>query len=116
MFLFQRIHKSTTKMCFEVSERLYVVHCAKWMFSQPHNALQWLSALDVPVRVFQATVDPVTPIAGTRQLLADCAARGKQNMDLVVWDQEGLGHIGISTTPTFPAEIKRFADSVHGRE
>ena len=29
--------------------------------------------------------------------------------------QEGLGHIGISKTPSFPAEIQRFANEVHGK-
>ena len=58
-------------------------------------------------------VDPVTPIAGARQLVADVRSAGKDNIDMVIWEEEGLGHIGISTTKTFPDEIKRFADMVH---
>ena len=64
------------------------------------------------MRVFHAVVDPVTPIAGARQLVEDVKTNGKENIDLVIWEEEGLGHIGISTTETFPQEIKRFADMV----
>ena len=39
-------------------------------------------------------------------------AGGKLNIDLTVWEDEGLGHIGISTTNNFKEEIKRFLDSV----
>ena len=39
-------------------------------------------------------------------------AGGKSNIDLKVWEEEGLGHIGISTTKNFKEEIKRFLDSV----
>jgi hypothetical protein len=65
------------------------------------------------VRVFHAVVDPVTPLAGAKQLVEDVKTAGKENIDLVIWEEEGLGHIGISTTKTFPQEIKRFADMVH---
>ena len=65
------------------------------------------------MRVFHAVVDPVTPLAGAKQLVEDVKTAGKENIDLVIWEEEGLGHIGISTTKTFPDEIKRFADMVH---
>ena len=74
---------------------------------------QWLQSLAIPVHVFHAVVDPVTPISGAKQLVQDVKAAGKENIDLVIWEEEGLGHIGISTTNTFPEEIKRFADMVH---
>ena len=44
--------------------------------------------------------------------MEDVKTAGKENIDLVIWEEEGLGHIGISTTKTFPQEIKRFADMV----
>jgi len=72
----------------------------------------WLAQLDIPVRVFHATVDPVTPIQGSRDLVEDVKAGGKSNIDLKVWEEEGLGHIGISTTNNFKEEIKRFLDAV----
>jgi len=74
---------------------------------------KWLQSLAIPVRVFHAVVDPVTPISGAKQLVQDVKTAGKENIDLVIWEEEGLGHIGISTTKTFPEEIKRFADMVH---
>jgi len=74
---------------------------------------KWLQTLDIPVRVFHAVVDPVTPLYGAKKLVEDVKKAGKQNIDLVIWEEEGLGHIGISTTKTFPDEIKRFADMVH---
>jgi len=74
---------------------------------------EWLQTLAIPVRVFHAVVDPVTPIAGAKKLVADVKSAGKDNIDMVIWEEEGLGHIGISTTKTFPDEIKRFADMVH---
>jgi len=73
---------------------------------------KWLQKLDIPVRVFHATVDPVTPIQGARDLVKDVREAGKSNIDLKVWEEEGLGHIGISTTKNFKEEIKRFLDSV----
>ena len=42
----------------------------------------------------------------------DVKAGGKSNIDLKVWEEEGLGHIGISTTNNFKEEIKRFLDAV----
>ena len=63
--------------------------------------------------MFHAVVDPVTPLYGAKKLVDDVKKAGKQNIDLVIWEEEGLGHIGISTTKTFPDEIKRFADMVH---
>ena len=75
-------------------------------------SFQWIQKLDIPVRVFHATVDPVTPIQGARDLVKDVREAGKSNIDLKVWDEEGLGHIGISTTKNFREEIKRFLDSV----
>ena len=74
---------------------------------------QWLQSLAIPVRVFHAIVDPVCPIEGAKKLVEDVKKGGKENIDMVIWDEEGLGHIGISTTKTFPDEIKRFADLVH---
>jgi len=70
---------------------------------------------EVPVRVFHAVVDPVCPIEPTRLLVKELREGGKTNIDMVEWEQEGLGHIGISKTPSFPAEIKRFANDVHAR-
>ena len=32
------------------------------------TSLQWLQKLEIPVRIFHATVDPVTPIEGARNL------------------------------------------------
>ena len=65
------------------------------------------------MRVFHAVVDPVTPLEGAKQLVEDVKTAGKENIDLVIWEEEGLGHIGISTTKTFPQQIKKFADMVH---
>ena len=78
------------------------------------NSPEWLKSLPIPVRVFHAVVDPVTPLEGAKQLVSDVKSSGKQNIDMVIWEEEGLGHIGISTTKTFPKEIKRFTDMVHG--
>lgn len=69
---------------------------------------------DTPVRIFHAVVDPVCPIEGARKIVSDMKAGGKDDIDLVVWEQEGLGHIGISKTAGFPGEIERFARQVHG--
>jgi len=74
---------------------------------------QWLQTLSIPVRVFHSELDPVTPMAGAKLLVEDVKNAGKENIDMVIWEEEGLGHIGISTTKTFPLEIKRFADMVH---
>jgi len=74
---------------------------------------KWLQSLTIPVRVFHAVVDPLTPLAGAKKLVEDVKKAGKENIDIVIWEEEGLGHIGISTTKTFPDEIKRFADMVH---
>ena len=35
-----------------------------------------------------------------------------ENLDIVVWNEDGLGHIGISTTKTFREEIKNFVELV----
>ena len=74
--------------------------------------LQWLSSLKVPVRIFHAVSDNVTPLSGAKKLVEDVKKSGKDDIDIVIWEEEGLGHIGISTTESFPKEIKRFADSV----
>ena len=34
-----------------------------------------------------------------------------ENLDMVVWEEEGLSHIGISTTKTFKQEIMSFVES-----
>jgi len=70
--------------------------------------VKWLSDLQIPVRVFHATSDNVTPLDGARHLVEDVQERGKTNIDMVIWEDEGLGHIGISKTKTFREEIKRF--------
>ena len=83
----------------------------------------------------------VCPIEPTRLLVKELREGGKTNIDMVEWEQvcsikhisicnfgvstkmktiyflfqEGLGHIGISKTPSFPAEIQRFANEVHGK-
>lgn len=73
----------------------------------------WLSSLAIPVRVFHAVVDPVTPLAGAKQIVEDVKKSGKENIDIHIWEEEGLGHIGISKTKTFKQEIKDFTDMVH---
>ena len=40
--------------------------------------------------------------------LQDVKEGGKTNIDLVVWEEEDLGHIGISRTKTFRQEIINF--------
>merc|ERR1711971_526195 len=70
---------------------------------------------EVPVRVFHAVVDPVCPIEPTRLLVKELKEAGKTNIDMVEWEQDGLGHIGISKTPSFPAEIQRFANDVDAK-
>jgi len=70
--------------------------------------VKWLSDLQIPVRVFHATSDNVTPLEGAKQLVEDVQAMGKSNIDIVIWEEEALGHIGISKTKTFRQEIKRF--------
>ena len=40
--------------------------------------------------------------------LQDVKEGGKTNIDLVVWEEEDLGHIGISRTSTFRQEIINF--------
>ena len=79
-------------------------------------ALQWVRSLDVPVRIFHAVVDPVCPLYGAKKLVEDVKKSGKDDIDIVIWEEEGLGHIGISTTESFPKEIKRFADSVRPKK
>ena len=91
-----------------------------------HNYVQWLLQLRIPVRVFHAVSDTVTPLEGARQLVQvttglvqvqgtmtscwcqDVREGGKTNIDLVVWEEEDLGHIGISRTTTFRQEIINF--------
>lgn len=92
-----------------------------------HNYVQWLLQLRIPVRVFHAVSDTVTPLEGARQLVQvttelvqgqgvtmtscwcqDVREGGKTNIDLVVWEEEDLGHIGISRTSTFRQEIINF--------
>ena len=78
--------------------------------------------------MFHAVSDTVTPLEGARQLvqvnsehqdragaqcmtccwLEDVREGGKTNIDLVVWEEEDLGHIGISRTSTFRQEIINF--------
>ena len=78
-------------------------------------AFQWVSSLDIPVRIFHAVVDQVAPLQGAKKLLEKVKKSGKDDIDIVIWEEEGLGHIGISKTESFPKEIKRFADSVQWR-
>ena len=53
------------------------------MFSfQQFSLFQWVKKLSVPVR-----------------------DGGKTNIDMVTWEEEGLGHSGIFTTTTFRQEI-----------
>ena len=33
-----------------------------------------------------------------------------KNLDMVIWEEEGLSHIGISTTKTFKQEILSFVE------
>jgi len=77
---------------------------------------KWVRSLDVPVRIFHAVVDPVCPLYGAKKLVEDVKKSGKDDIDIVIWEEEGLGHIGISTTESFPKEIKRFADSVRPKK
>ena len=65
------------------------------------------------MQVFHAVVEPFTPLAGAKQPVEDVTTAGKENIYLVIWEEGGLGHIVISTTKTFPEEMKRFADMVH---
>ena len=81
----------------------------------PSFAFQWVSSLDIPVRIFHAVVDQVAPLQGAKKLLEKVKKSGKDDIDIVIWEEEGLGHIGISKTESFPKEIKRFADSVQRR-
>jgi len=75
--------------------------------------VKWLSKLDVPVRIFHANSDPVTPIDGAKLLLQDVKETGHgKNLDMVIWEEEGLSHIGISTTKTFKQEILSFVELV----
>merc|ERR1712126_81829 len=75
--------------------------------------VKWLSKLDVPVRIFHATSDPVTPIDGAKLLLQDVKETGHgKNVDMVIWEEKGLSHIGISTTKTFKQEILSFVELV----
>ena len=62
--------------------------------------------------MFHAVVDPVTPLTGAKQLVEDVKTAGKDYINLVILEEEGLGHIGISNTKAFPEQIKRFADMV----
>ena len=41
---------------------------------------------------------------------------GKDNIDLVLWEEDGLGHIGISRTKTFKQEIEKFIQMVMNNE
>jgi len=74
--------------------------------------VKWFSKLKIPVRIFHASCDPVTPVEGARRLLEDVRQGGKDNIDLVLWEEDGLGHIGISKTKTFKQEIEKFIQMV----
>jgi len=75
--------------------------------------VKWLSKLNIPVRIFHATSDTVTPIDGAKLLIQDVKKAGNgENLDIVVWNEDRLGHIGISTTKTFREEIKNFVELV----
>jgi len=77
------------------------------------NSPKWLSTLKIPVTVFHATVDHVVPIKVAEALVKDVKKMGKEDIKMIVWEEEGLGHIGISKTPQFPERIRDFVIAVH---
>jgi len=76
------------------------------------NSVEWLKKIKVPVRILHADCDPLTPVEGAEQLVKDAHAAGKMDVNLVRFTEEGLGHIGISTTAGFQNQIQDFAKSV----
>ena len=100
---------------FETPKVKNILHVGNLGKTSQSFAFQWVSSLDIPVRIFHAVVDQVAPLQGAKKLLEKVKNSGKDDIDIVVWEEEGLGHIGISKTESFPMEIKRFADSVQPR-
>ncbi|XP_023341853.1 monoacylglycerol lipase ABHD12 isoform X2 [Eurytemora carolleeae] len=74
------------------------------------NSINWVKQIRVPVRILHAEVDQVVPIGQSVSLVEDSKQHGKLDIDLVRFDEEGLGHIGISTTRGFIKQIQDFAD------
>ena len=63
--------------------------------------------------IFHAEVDPVCPIAGSERLITDIKKSGKQNIKLVRFKEEGLGHIGISKHVDFPKVVRNAVIEAH---
>jgi len=76
------------------------------------NNFYWVTQIRCPIRILHAESDPVTPIAGAVDLEKDAKLDGKKNIELVRFTEEGLGHIGISTTKGFKEQIADFAQLV----
>jgi len=80
------------------------------------NSPKWLSNLKIPVTVFVAESDPVTPPHLSDKLVADVRKSGKKNIELIKWTEPDLGHIGISKTKGFPINIREFVKSLHAKD
>jgi len=82
------------------------MHCA-------FETVKWLAQLKIPVTIFHATDDKVAPIVLAHKLVEDVEKMGKYDVNLVVWEDEGLGHNGIPKTEEFPKEFRKFVVNVH---
>merc|ERR1711872_537713 len=76
------------------------------------DSVGWLKKVKVPVRILHAEVDHVVPIQAAIDLYNDVKQSGKKNIELIRFEEDGLGHIGISTTPGFIHQISDFASLV----
>jgi len=76
------------------------------------DSVGWLKKVKVPVRILHADVDHVVPIQAAIDLHNDVKQSGKKNIELIRFEEDGLGHIGISTTPGFIQQISDFASLV----
>lgn len=76
------------------------------------DSVSWLKQIKVPMRILHAEVDQVCPIQCSVDLVNDAHQAGKHDINLVRFSEEGLGHIGISTTQGFKQEISDFANLV----
>jgi len=90
----------------DVAPHFRLMHCA-------FETVKWLAQLTIPVTIFHATDDKVAPIILAHKLVEDVEKMGKYDVNLVVWEDEGLGHNGIPKTPEFPKEIRKFVVNVH---
>jgi len=77
------------------------------------NSPKWLATLEIPITIFHAECDPVCPIEFSELIIEDVKKMGKENIKMIRWTEDGLGHIGIAHTKTFPKHVKDYVQMIH---